>query len=95
MNRSAQFAQDIVEQLPHATDVIARGPHRSAGFVVLKAPDVPSVLIELGYLSNIRDCDQMETGAWREGVADSIAEAVDRHFHPELAASASTGAAGR
>lgn len=86
INRSAQFAQNIVDQLPHATDVIARGPHRSAGFVVLKAPDVPAVLIELGYLSNRADCGRMDTDGWRAAVADSIADAVDRHFQPELAA---------
>jgi N-acetylmuramoyl-L-alanine amidase len=86
MNRSDVFAQNIVQQLSHVTDVIASAPHRSAGFVVLKAPDVPAVLVELGYLSNVRDCDQMGTDAWRAGVAQAIADAVDRHFHPQIAA---------
>jgi len=86
MNRSARFAENVVAQLGHATDVLPRAPHRSAAFVVLKAPDVPAVLVELGYLSNIRDCDQMGTDAWRDGVASAIADAVDRHFSPEIAA---------
>lgn len=85
MNRSARFAENVVAQLGHATDVLPRAPHRSAAFVVLKAPDVPAVLVELGYLSNIRDCDQMGTDAWRNGVASAIADAVDRHFSPEVA----------
>jgi N-acetylmuramoyl-L-alanine amidase len=85
INRSVRFAETLVTQLRAATDVIAPNPHRSAAFAVLKAPDVPAVLIELGYLSNAHDCGQMETGAWREGVAVAIARAVDRQFAPELA----------
>ena len=88
MNRSVRFAQKVVDQLSHATDVIARMPHRSAAFVVLKAPDVPAVLIELGYLSNIRDCDQMGTEAWRLAVANSISNAIERQFAPEQASAA-------
>jgi N-acetylmuramoyl-L-alanine amidase len=52
MNRSSRFAETAVEELSRATDILPREPHRSAAFVVLKAPDVPAVLIELGYLSN-------------------------------------------
>ena len=44
------------------------------------APDVPAVLIELGYLSNRADAAQMNTDGWRAGVADAIADAVDRNF---------------
>jgi N-acetylmuramoyl-L-alanine amidase len=47
---------------------------------VLVAPDVPAVLIELGYLSNRSDAAQMNTEAWRAKVAQAIADAVDRHF---------------
>jgi N-acetylmuramoyl-L-alanine amidase len=85
INRSTRFAQMLVGQLGRATDMIARDPHRSAAFVVLKAPDVPAVLIELGYLSNIRDCNRMGSSSWRDSVAKSIADAVDRQFAPELA----------
>jgi N-acetylmuramoyl-L-alanine amidase len=46
----------------------------------LKAPDVPAVLIELGYLSNDSDADQMKSASWRNGVAEAIASAVDRNF---------------
>jgi N-acetylmuramoyl-L-alanine amidase len=80
MNRSVRFAQSAVAQLAHVTDILPRDPHRSAGFVVLKAPDVPAVLIELGYLSNPRDCAQMATDSWRDRVASALANAVDRHL---------------
>jgi N-acetylmuramoyl-L-alanine amidase len=82
INRSSRFAQTAVASLSHTTDILARQPHRSAAFVVLKAPDVPAVLIELGYLSNPSDAGQMATGGWRNGVAAAIAGAVDRHFAP-------------
>jgi N-acetylmuramoyl-L-alanine amidase len=82
MNRSARFATGAVNQLTGATDILARQPHRAAAFVVLKAPDVPAVLIELGYLSNQSDADQMNSVHWRNGVAKAIAGAVDGYFGP-------------
>jgi N-acetylmuramoyl-L-alanine amidase len=85
MNKSSRFAQTALGSLSHATDILPRQPHRSAAFVVLKAPDIPSVLIELGYLSNASDADQMNTARWRNGVADAIAAAVERHFAPGTA----------
>lgn len=90
MNRSARLAQTLVEGLERATDILPRDPHRSAGFVVLKSPDVPAVLIELGYLSNPRDCAQMGTEMWRDRVASAIADGVDQQFRtsPALAGSA-------
>lgn len=89
MNRSSRFAGLAVAELGHATDILPREPHRSAAFVVLKAPDVPAALIELGYLTNSSDCAQARTNDWRDGVASAIANAVDRYFGtgaPALAA---------
>ncbi|MBI3675524.1 MAG: N-acetylmuramoyl-L-alanine amidase [Proteobacteria bacterium] len=86
MNRSSRFAETVVKQLSSATDVLARTPHRSAAFVVLKAPDVPAVLVELGYLSNHHDSSQMGTAEWRDGVAGALANAVDRQFRAAPAA---------
>jgi N-acetylmuramoyl-L-alanine amidase len=85
MNRSARFAETVVSSLPVATMVRPTTPHRSAGFAVLKAPDVPAVLIELGYLSNTRDEALMATSAWRAKVAQAIAKAIDSHFSVETA----------
>jgi N-acetylmuramoyl-L-alanine amidase len=80
INRSVRFAETVVAKLGPATDILPREPHRSAAFAVLKAPDVPAVLIELGYLSNDRDAAQMATPDWRDGVANAIAGAVDKQF---------------
>src|SRR6202012_174517 len=92
MNKSSRFAQFALSSLSAATDILPRQPHRSAAFVVLKAPDVPSVLIELGYLSNSADAEQMNTPQWRNGVADAMTSAVERHFAPATAAGPPKGA---
>lgn len=80
MNLSARFAETIVATLPVATTIHSPSPHRSADFAVLKAPDIPSVLVELGYLTNPGDEGEMATAAWRRRVAAAVASAIDRHF---------------
>ena len=52
----------------------------------VQAPDVPSVLIELGYLSNAGDADQMNNARWRDRMAQAIAAAIDRFFGPSTVA---------
>jgi N-acetylmuramoyl-L-alanine amidase len=54
---------------------------------VLKAPDIPSVLIELGYVSNRQDIKSLTSTDWREHTADSVAQAIDRFFTTRLARS--------
>jgi N-acetylmuramoyl-L-alanine amidase len=83
INKSSQFATIALKELGQVTDILARSPHRSASLAVLVAPDVPAVLIELGYLSNEVDAGQMNTDAWRGKVARAIAEAVDAQFSPQ------------
>jgi N-acetylmuramoyl-L-alanine amidase len=72
---SMKFAQSVVGELSNSVGLI-NNPHRFAGFRVLKAPDVPSVLIELGYLSNPEDEEQLRDPDWRGKAADSISKAV-------------------
>lgn len=79
MNYSAQFAAALVPELGRHIHM-RRKPHRFAGFRVLKAPDVPSVLIELGYLSNRQDEKMLTSSASRAAIAASIARAVDNYF---------------
>jgi N-acetylmuramoyl-L-alanine amidase len=63
-------------------------PMKSAGFRVLKAPDVPAVLIELGYVSNRDDLKQMTSGPWRAKTAGSIRQAIDNFFTTRMAGAA-------
>lgn len=78
-NSSVKFAQALVPELQHAGGVTQRS-HRFAGFMVLKAPDVPSVLIEVGYLSSVHDESEMKTRRWRSNMASAIGNAVDAYF---------------
>jgi N-acetylmuramoyl-L-alanine amidase len=81
---SLQFAQAVVGYLKN-TARLHQHPLKSAGFVVLKAPDVPSVLVELGYVSNKADLKSLLSAEWRERSADSIVQAVDAFFAKRLA----------
>ncbi|MFN0190704.1 MAG: N-acetylmuramoyl-L-alanine amidase [Aestuariivirga sp.] len=83
-NHSITFAKKAVGELKQATRMTGK-PLRSAGFVVLKAPDVPSVLIELGFLSSRADEEQLTSPKWRKGVAASLTKAIDRYFSTEVA----------
>ena len=90
INKSSLFATNALKRLASATDILPRSPHRSASLAVLVAPDVPAVLIELGYLSNRQDAAQMNTEAWRARVAEAIADSVDRQFAPRAEAAMRT-----
>jgi N-acetylmuramoyl-L-alanine amidase len=59
---------------------MSRIPRRSAAFKVLKQTHAPSVLIELGYMSNQAEEQQMVTADWQSKVAASIAVAVETYF---------------
>lgn len=62
-----------------------KNPERSAGFMVLKAPDVPSVLLELGYLSSDKDVQNLTSAAWRDTATGSVVKAIDAFFAPRQA----------
>ena len=84
---SIQFARTLVGELK-ATTKLHLHPLKSAGFIVLKDPDVPSVLVELGYMSTKDDLHSLMSPAWRTRNADSLVQAVDTFFAPRLAGSA-------
>jgi N-acetylmuramoyl-L-alanine amidase len=82
---STNFARKLVSELKSSAK-LHKHPLKSAGFKVLKAPDVPSVLVELGYVSNPQDLKLMTSDGWRRKVVDSIAQAIAEFFAPQVAA---------
>jgi N-acetylmuramoyl-L-alanine amidase len=84
---SAQFARDLVAELKSAARM-HKHPLKSAGFRVLKAPDVPSVLIELGYVSNSQDLKQLVSDSWRSRAGDAIVQAIHTFFTTRVAGTA-------
>lgn len=78
-NLSARFASLLTDELAEHTQMVFNS-HRFAGFVVLKAPDVPSVLVELGYLSNADDEEALASKRHRRALGKAMRKAVDRFF---------------
>jgi len=81
---SLQFAHDVVGDLRRVAR-LHKAPIKSAGFRVLTAPDVPSVLVELGYVSDRSDLKSLMSDVWRDRTADSIAKAIDTYFSSHVA----------
>ena len=84
MNESAVFARKLVDELGK-TRKLLRNTHRFAGFAVLKAPDIPSVLVELGYLSNRTDERMLRDPRKRKRMATAMSTAVERYFQRQQA----------
>ena len=91
MNISATFAQlmhrEMIPAVPFKSDF-----HRFAGLVVLKAPDVPSVLLETGYMSNEDDVHLLFSRDYQHDIAVGVRRAVETHFARRLAGSGSARA---
>ena len=84
---SMHFARALVSEIKTSARLNER-PLKSAGFRVLAAPDVPSVLFELGFVTNPQDLKLITSDAWRARVADSMVQAVQTFFTTRLAGSA-------
>lgn len=76
---SRQFAHKLVARWREAGS-LNKNPSRSAGFVVLKAHDIPSALLELGYVSSARDLARLTSPVWQERAAGKTAEAIEAFF---------------
>jgi N-acetylmuramoyl-L-alanine amidase len=79
MNHAARFAGTLVKELGRDIKTQRRS-HRFAGFAVLKAPDIPSVLVELGYLSNRTDEKLLQNQSHRQKIAKAIQRGIDAFF---------------
>ena len=79
MDRSAEFARLLYRE---AAPVFPFRPdwHRFAAFVVLKAPDIPSILFESGYLTNAVDAAYVQSPQGRAQIADGMRRAIEAHF---------------
>ena len=84
MNTSANFARLLGRE---AKPLIPTKPvfHRMASLMVLKAPDMPSILFETGYISNPRDAAFLDSSEGREKIAESVTKAVEVHFARQMA----------
>jgi N-acetylmuramoyl-L-alanine amidase len=83
---SVQFARRLVGDLRSAAKMHPQ-PLKSAGLRVLRAPDVPSVLVELGFVTNKEDVKLLTSEAWRGRAADAMVQAIDIFFTTRLAGS--------
>ena len=81
---SNRFARLLMNDMKTVTRM-HKNPLKSAGFRVLKAPDVPSVLVELGYVSNKGDLEHLQSDNWRSRTVGSVAHAIDMFFAKRLA----------
>jgi N-acetylmuramoyl-L-alanine amidase len=78
-NRSIAFAEILAEELGRVTPLVHQS-QRSGGFAVLKSPDIPSVLIEVGYLTNPQDAHNLSQPGFRAALAAAVLRALDRQL---------------
>lgn len=74
--RSQALARNVIDGIRNALGDVHKRPLQQAGFSVLKAADIPSVLIELGFLSTDADLDRLQDDAWRAGMAAGIRDGI-------------------
>ena len=79
LNFSSEFAGLLSWQMSRIVKTVSN-THRFAGFAVLKAPDVPSVLMELGYLSNPTEEKQLKQKSYRKKLVDAAVRAINKYF---------------
>jgi N-acetylmuramoyl-L-alanine amidase len=84
LNLSRSFADMLIDSLGNRVEML-NNSHRFAGFAVLKSPSVPSVLFEIGYMSNAEEERQLKTEAHRRKVVGSLRDSVERFFKLQTA----------
>jgi N-acetylmuramoyl-L-alanine amidase len=83
-DRTGVFVKSVIEFMGESTS-LKDNPDRSAAFVVIKSAKIPSILIELGYVTNQEDAALLKSAPWREKVSASIVTAIDNYFSHQLA----------
>ena len=84
-NRSAQFARVLLTHLEGSDHPLLRRSHRDAGLAVLLAPDVPAVLLEMGFITNPEDERLLTDERARRRLMKSVADGIDRYFREPAA----------
>lgn len=82
--RTGAFVKSVIEYMGVSTG-LKDNPDRSAAFVVIKSAKIPSILIELGYVTNEEDAELLKSDQWREKVSGSIVTAIENYFSHQLA----------
>lgn len=82
-NRSAAFAQLLMANVGEETTLLRRS-HRDAGFIVLLAPDVPAVLLEMGFITNAEDEAFLTNKASRGRMVNAVADSIEAYFSAGL-----------
>ena len=80
-NRSAAFAEDLLDHIGERAQT--RRSHRDAGFMVLLAPDVPAVLLEMGFITNTDDERLLNNPARRDRFMAGVADSIDEYFNQQ------------
>jgi N-acetylmuramoyl-L-alanine amidase len=83
-NFGVVFANNLIKEMKASTRMF-KVPHQRAGFKVLEAPDVPSAMIELGFMSNPDDEKLLLSEEWRKKTADAVVRAIGLYFETKLA----------
>lgn len=79
-NQGKFFANKVVSAFRESGLKILENPHRHAGFAVLKAPDIPSILVETGFMSNYKEATQLNTKAHRQKLASALLKGINAYF---------------
>ena len=79
LNRSGAFAETLLEHISTKTELLGRS-HRDAGYMVLLAPDVPAVLLEMGFVTNPQDVSTLRDPLQRARLMSSVGDAIDGYF---------------
>jgi N-acetylmuramoyl-L-alanine amidase len=78
--RTSVFARSVIDFIGSTTDLM-ENPDRNAAFVVLKTAKVPAILLELGFITNTQDAEQLNSDEWRDKVSTSVVTAINQYMH--------------